>query len=282
MQSVSFDRAASFYDATRGYTPGTAERICAAIVATTGARVGTRFLELGVGTGRIALPFIAGGYSYTGVDISSAMLVVLRGKTAGLSNTPVLVQGDVLRLPFAAASFDVAIGVHVLHLVADWRTTLAEARRALRPRAHLLLVSDRSVNDDDGADPASLTPPARARHLWDELLAEHGLSGREGQPGARPEDPAVPAYLAELGARVAEVDLAEYERLPISAEGMVRTFRERMFSSDWARPDDVHTAIVARMERWLSEECPDPATPYGATGRFKGLMASWGEDPAAV
>lgn len=282
MQSVSFDRAATYYDATRGYTPGTAERIRDAIVARTGATVSTRFLELGVGTGRIALPFMAAGYDYTGVDLAPAMLAVLREKAAGLSRDPALVIGDVTRLPFAAGSFDVIIAVHVLHLVADWRATLAEARRALRPRAHLLLVSDRGSDDHGDVDPARLTPPSQARRLWGQMLDELGLTGREGQPGRRPEDPEVPAFLEELGARVAQVDLTAYERLPISADEVVRGFRERVFSSDWARPAEAHAAALERMERWLREECSDPATPYTTGGRFRGLMASWGEVPEGV
>jgi ubiquinone/menaquinone biosynthesis C-methylase UbiE len=83
MSPVSFDRAAEYYDATRGYAEGSAERIRDAIAAYAGAGQHTRFLELGVGTGRIALPFIRAGYDYTGVDISPAMMQRLAGKLAG-------------------------------------------------------------------------------------------------------------------------------------------------------------------------------------------------------
>ena len=58
MSPASFDRAAEYYDTTRGYAPGSAEGIRDAIVTYTGAGRNARFLELGVGTGRIALPFI--------------------------------------------------------------------------------------------------------------------------------------------------------------------------------------------------------------------------------
>src|SRR6476661_3003193 len=83
MSSVSFDRAAEYYDATRGYATGSDDRIRDAIVAYAGAGKTTRFLELGVGTGRIALPFIRAGYDYTGIDISSAMMDRLAAKLAG-------------------------------------------------------------------------------------------------------------------------------------------------------------------------------------------------------
>src|SRR5262245_29942346 len=83
MSPVSFDRAAEYYDTTRGYAAGSAERIRDAIVAYIGAERDARFLELGVGTGRIALPFIRAGDHYTGVDISQAMLERLSGKLTG-------------------------------------------------------------------------------------------------------------------------------------------------------------------------------------------------------
>ena len=83
MSPVSFDRAAEYYDTTRGYAAGSAERIRDAIVAYTQA--GTRYALSGAGrgTGRIALPFIRAGYDYTGVDISPAMMARLAGKLAG-------------------------------------------------------------------------------------------------------------------------------------------------------------------------------------------------------
>jgi ubiquinone/menaquinone biosynthesis C-methylase UbiE len=275
MQSVSFDRAASFYDATRGYAPGTAERICAAIVARTGATATTAFLELGVGTGRIALPFLAAGHSYAGVDLSSAMLGVLREKARTMPRPPLLVLGDVTRLPLAAASFDVAIGVHVLHLVADWRATLVEARRALRPRAHLLLAGDVGAEELAEREAVELSPPLQAQKAWQAALAELGLHGREGQPGIRPHDPAVVEFLVGLGAAVEDADLAEYERLPLSARDVVRGYSERIYSSDWARPAEQHAAAVSRLERWLAEECADPDTPHVRKGRFRALLATW-------
>jgi len=47
MPGISFDRAAEYYDNTRGFPEGVAEQIRAAIVNYTGANFDTRFLELG-------------------------------------------------------------------------------------------------------------------------------------------------------------------------------------------------------------------------------------------
>src|SRR5579884_4565904 len=87
MTSISFDRAVEFYDATRGYPPGVDEQIADAIAAAVGATAETRFLEMGIGTGRIAFPLIKRGYHYTGIDLSAAMMGRLREKIDAFAAT---------------------------------------------------------------------------------------------------------------------------------------------------------------------------------------------------
>src|SRR5437773_2512202 len=83
MPSLSFDPAAEYYDATRGYPANVAEQIVQAIVNAANAKPGMRFLEVGIGTGRIAFPLASLGYTYTGVDISEKMVERLEGKLEG-------------------------------------------------------------------------------------------------------------------------------------------------------------------------------------------------------
>jgi len=144
MPGISFDRAAAYYDATRGYGEGSAERIRDAIVAYTGIGQGARVLELGVGTGRIMLPFIRAGYDVTGVDLSQTMMDRLLAQIAGdpgrAGYRVELHQADITALPFGDAAFDLVVAVHVLHLVDDWRAALREARRVLRPGGELRVL----------------------------------------------------------------------------------------------------------------------------------------------
>jgi ubiquinone/menaquinone biosynthesis C-methylase UbiE len=53
--SISFDPMAQGYDALRGYPQPVAQQIAQAIDQTAEGQ-GQRFLEVGVGTGRIAVP----------------------------------------------------------------------------------------------------------------------------------------------------------------------------------------------------------------------------------
>src|SRR6516165_7567759 len=80
MPSMSFDRVAHVYDATRGYPSGVDLQIATSIIDMVDAKTETTFLEVGVGTGRIAFPLASLGHSYTGVDISENMLKQLVAK----------------------------------------------------------------------------------------------------------------------------------------------------------------------------------------------------------
>jgi ubiquinone/menaquinone biosynthesis C-methylase UbiE len=67
--SVVFDRAASFYDETRGFPPGE-ERSIAALISRVG-HLGpdSRVFEIGIGTGRIALPLARHVRAVYGIDL---------------------------------------------------------------------------------------------------------------------------------------------------------------------------------------------------------------------
>ena len=82
---MNFDRVAGIYDATRGLPEEAGTRVAEGIIEAVHATPTTRFLELGVGTGRVAIPVASRGYSYTGVDISTEMMARLREK-ADLTN----------------------------------------------------------------------------------------------------------------------------------------------------------------------------------------------------
>jgi SAM-dependent methyltransferase len=277
MPGVSFDRAAEYYDATRGYQAGSDERIRDAIVAYSGAGMATRWLELGVGTGRIALPFIRAGYDYTGVDISQAMMDRLVGKLAedpGRSSYHFeLRQGDITELPFEDSVFDVIIMVHVLHLVADWQAVLREARRVLRPNGWLLLGYDdgHGQRRSTGAAPE----PGLVRKRWLALRSELGSDRPSNRSNIWGADQRVIAFLEELGARVEVVRLAEYDRPPISPRGMVERLRERVYSSDWVIPDELHTEMLRRLDQWFQQTITAPDTPVTMTGIFAAIAASW-------
>jgi SAM-dependent methyltransferase len=175
--SVVFDRVAGEYDATRGFPPGVPERVADLFVRAGGLGPGSRVLEIGIGTGRIALPLAARVARYTGADLSTPMLARLVGKRGAL---PVdLVRADAARLPFPERSFDAVVGVHVFHLIPAWRAALREAALLLRGEGLLL----------HGGDDHSRGPAWRR---WRDGVEERGSAPNVGVPRARiesfPED----------------------------------------------------------------------------------------------
>jgi ubiquinone/menaquinone biosynthesis C-methylase UbiE len=124
--SVAFDRAAEYYDATRGYTPE-GERAMVDILADE-LRGRGPVLEVGVGTGQVALPLHAAGIPLVGLDLARPMMDRLVEKAGGRSPFP-LVQGDATRAPFADGVFGAVYLRWVLHLIPDWRAALMEAIR---------------------------------------------------------------------------------------------------------------------------------------------------------
>ena len=284
MGSVSFDRAAEFYDVTRGYAEGSAERIRDAIVAYTGAGRDTRFLELGVGTGRIALPFIRAGYDYTGVDISQAMMGRLAGKLAGDPNAAAyryeLREADITALPFEADHFDVIIAVHILHLVEDWQQAVGEAQRVLRPGGRLLCGSDEMPGEDGSSADASLPAPLRVRRKWWEMRRELGLGRPVGRSNVRDYDAQLSEYLRLTSATVERVRLAAFAQPPISAREMAERIKARVFSSDWDTAEAAHAELSTRLDQWLAQALEAPDAPEAIVGEFMAITATWPEHRA--
>jgi 2-polyprenyl-6-hydroxyphenyl methylase/3-demethylubiquinone-9 3-methyltransferase len=95
---------------------------------------GARIADLGCGGGLLAVPLAAEGAIVVGVDLSRASLRTARAHATGLA---LFTHGDLDRCPLASASFDIVLLADVIEHVADWRHTLAEAARLLRPQGQL-------------------------------------------------------------------------------------------------------------------------------------------------
>lgn len=98
-------------------------------------------LELGVGTGRLALPLAALGLHVVGVDSSAAMLDLLAAKPGGAAVEAVL--GDMADPPVGDRTFSVVLIAYntLFNLVdvADQQRCLASAARRLLPGGSLVI-----------------------------------------------------------------------------------------------------------------------------------------------
>jgi len=98
-----------------------------------------RVLELGCGTGRLAMPLAKAARQVVGIDLSSQMLTrgIARARRRPPRARPRLVRGDMRHLPLADASIDcVVAGYGVLQSLTsddDLHATLTDVARVLMP-----------------------------------------------------------------------------------------------------------------------------------------------------
>lgn len=247
--SVAFDRAADYYDRTRGFPPGVENEIAALIAPTGGFTSSSRVLEIGVGTGRIALPLAAHVSAYWGVDLARPMLDRLRAKQQ--DEAVYITQGDATRLPFPRDSFDGVIAVHVFHLISGWRDVLGEVARVLRPGAPLV-------------------------HGWNGRLLSDALLGvwREATSEARETAGAIPdderqTFLVENGWREASPVQTHDFIVYRSPQEFVTLMEQRVYSSTWRMSDAQIAQGLAAVRQYVAAHYNDPAQPEALESSFK-------------
>lgn len=249
---ISFDKIADVYDAQRAHPPQAAAQIGRAIAAEVGA--GGRVLEIGVGTGRIALPVAATGLHVTGIDVSAGMLLVAaeHAHAAGLELD--LQQCDAQEMPFADGSFDAALAVHVLHLLPDWRMALAEIARVVRPGGVL-------IQGSDWRDPESCVGRLRGQ-LRMTLI--------ELMPGSRPPGAgaAVAQALARHGGVTGEPAVVASWVRPLSPADVIAGMAARIDAETWVLPDRVLQTAIERLQAWAVTQWPDLHAPQAVEHRF--------------
>ncbi|MGZ4132546.1 MAG: class I SAM-dependent methyltransferase [Actinomycetota bacterium] len=229
--SIPFDRAAEYYDETRGLSDAAVAWQTDLLVGELGGR--GRILEVGVGTGQVALALAAVGIDMAGVDLSRPMLDRLIAKAGGRVPFP-LVLGDATRLPFPNDVFGGAVLRWVLHLVPDWRQVLAELVRAVRPGGVAVLqvggYGGRRAEIQDRFGEVAQIAHVPVGLMW-------GATGE------------MDAAMTDLGASMRDLPSFHDEGRG-SLDGYLRALEENKYSWTWkADPDRVRRA-AAEVRAW--------------------------------
>jgi len=142
MKSLSFDGMVELYDETRTFDRDCFDSALDFLVERFPPRNFGNVLEPGIGTGRIAMPLAERGYRITGVDISEAMLSILKRRLAQLEKPPqISVQkADMTQLPFSDGSFDIVIAVHLFWFIREWRRAVNEILRVVKSDGAVVLM----------------------------------------------------------------------------------------------------------------------------------------------
>lgn len=128
-------------------------------------------LEIAVGTGR-NLPYYDRSVRVTGIDISSAMLEIARGRARKLRIEADLHVGDAQQLSYPDGSFDSVVSTASMCTIPDYQAAIGEAWRVLRPGGRFLLLEHvRSPNRAVRAI-QRLLDPVSVRFMCDHLLRE--------------------------------------------------------------------------------------------------------------
>jgi SAM-dependent methyltransferase len=240
VRSYSFDALAELFDRTRTIDARSFQKALDYVVHRFPSKRYPRALEIGVGTGRVARPFVHRGYRVFGVDISPRMLGRLseRQRHRCLPSVDAFLA-DATALPFRSDSFDIVYWVHVLHLIPKWKNALDEALRTLRPGGVLL-----GMSTGQGREIPLLFRQYR------KIAKRFGYT--RPRLGARRSE-TIFGYLAERGCFIEKIETTwNWEkRVPVGLA--LDDIQARAYAAIRFTPERIHRKIMTELRHWVRQ-----------------------------
>ena len=247
--SIAFDRAAEYYDRTRELSAPAMDAPMRMLRRELEGR--GRVLEIGIGTGRIALPLAAAGVPLAGVDLSVPMVRRLVAKAGGRPPFPLAIA-DATALPFRAGVFGGAYVAHVLHLIQAWRDAVREMVRVVRAGGVVLA--------DTGGEPGP-QGKVHARFAREAGVMRRQIGLASSEVGRWDE------LMAGLGARRRLLPQVVDER-QITLEEFVRSIERGEYSWTWPVPEESLRKAAAATREWATTQFG----PLDRTSQSRGVL----------
>lgn len=236
-ERVDFSANAPIYDRRHG--AAVSDEGLSRLWRAAGLSAEARVLDVGAGTGRVAIPLSTRGCQVVAIEPSPGMLEQLRRKDEDGRALPLVAEGS--RLPFSADTFSVVVIARLLYLTTDWRAVLDEACRVLTTGGVLLHEWGNGQTDEEWV---------RIREEARRLFEQAGLAA-PFHPGVRSEGE-VDEHLATLWmVRDGEVDMGAGPT--ITLREFLRRLTEGELSYIWNVPENVRTESLPRLRRWCEE-----------------------------
>jgi SAM-dependent methyltransferase len=235
---VDFSANASVYDRRHGaiLSGDELDRLWMAARLQAGARV----LDIGAGTGRVAIPLAGRGCHVAAVEPARGMLAELRAKTGDHKVSSLAAEGA--QLPFLAGRFDAVVIARLLYLTPDWRAILRDAHRVLAVGGYLLHEWGNGQADEEWVQIRE-----EARRLFEQA----GLRA-PFHPGVRSE--------IEVDGELDDLRLVREVQIEVGP-GPVITLREflcRLVAGElsyiWGVPEDVRAECLPQLQGWSEQK----------------------------
>lgn len=241
----NFDRAAQFYDNTRGFPAGEEIPIAQLLVRAGNLNTSSQILEVGIGTGRVAVPIAPYVKSIHGVDISARMMQKIYEKQPAGQIYPI--QANAIELPYTNNCFDIVLLVHILHLVPDINQVIDEIDRVLKLDGKIL----NCWNSDDKTF-------QHLRKVWS-IFSDTDTKQRWQQ---------VTTIFDDRGwQRIPEKFTHTFIHKRVPAQ-FLEKFRNRVWSSTWKLTDEQIENAYQEMATIIKNSYDEPTKPINVSHTF--------------
>ena len=240
-ESLRFDRAVDYYDRTRALSRTSMAKILPLLKDRFGEGP---CLEIGVGTGRMALPLWEEGTAMIGLDLSRPMMRRLIANAGGRMPFPLLV-GNAEALPFEDDSLAGGLAVHVFHLIPEWRVAARELVRVVRPGGALVIDIGRQT-----------------RGPFRDLLAEFARAAAIEQDHRGVNEPVeLDETMSELGCSPEGLEVF-IESRSATYNNTIAALEEGTYSITWSADESTRKGAAEQTRRWAEDRYGDLAQNY--------------------